>query len=143
LLDLELDEVEPMSDVDTAGLELDDELPRTPSDEEVSEELTNNIKHDLEPELNDELDELLGSTDNDIALEETSSDEEMFGESDDPLDALGLLDGADEVETKLDLARAYIDMGDLDGAKDILSEIQQEGSDEQVEEARSLMEGLS
>lgn len=46
----------------------------------------------------------------------------------------------DEVATKLDLARAYIDMGDTEGAKDILDEVLQEGNDEQKQEANSLME---
>lgn len=46
---------------------------------------------------------------------------------------------SDEVATKLDLARAYIDMGDSEGAKDILDEVLQEGSDEQKQEATELM----
>jgi len=142
LLDLEIEEsVGDEADVDLAGLELDDELPKTPSDDEVTEELTSNIEHDLDAELDDELDALLNSTDNDIALEETSSAEEEPEE--DPFDALGLLDGADEVETKLDLARAYIDMGDVEGAKDILDEITDEGSEAQVSEAKQLLEGLA
>ena len=33
-----------------------------------------------------------------------------------------------EVGTKLDLARAYMDMGDPDGARSILNEVLQEGS---------------
>lgn len=142
LLDLEIDDAaEIEADVDLAGLELDDELPKTPSDTEITQELTSNIEHDLDAELDDELDALLNSTDNDIALEETSSAEEEIDE--DPFDALGLLDGADEVETKLDLARAYIDMGDVEGAKDILDEIAEEGNEAQVSEARGLLEGLA
>lgn len=46
---------------------------------------------------------------------------------------------ADEVSTKLDLARAYIDMGDTDGAKDILDEVLQEGNDGQKQEASVLL----
>jgi FimV-like protein len=37
------------------------------------------------------------------------------------------LSGTDEVATKLDLAQAYIDMGDNDGARDILNEVLTEG----------------
>ncbi len=47
-----------------------------------------------------------------------------------------------EVGTKLDLARAYIDMGDPDGARSILSEVLDEGADEQQQEARQLLEEL-
>ena len=44
-----------------------------------------------------------------------------------------------EAGTKLDLARAYIDMGDPDGAKNILEEVLQEGSDEQKQQAQDLI----
>ena len=47
--------------------------------------------------------------------------------------------GGDEVGTKLDLARAYIDMGDPDGARSILDEVITEGSEGQKQEARQLM----
>jgi len=47
-----------------------------------------------------------------------------------------------EVGTKLDLARAYMDMGDPDGARSILSEVLSEGSLSQKQEARRLMEAL-
>ena len=57
-------------------------------------------------------------------------------------DDFDFLADTDEVATKLDLARAYIDMGDADGAKDILDEVVDEGSDEQVQEARALMEKM-
>ena len=47
-----------------------------------------------------------------------------------------------EVGTKLDLARAYMDMGDPDGARNILEEVLNEGSDAQRQEAQRLMESL-
>jgi pilus assembly protein FimV len=50
---------------------------------------------------------------------------------------------ADESATKLDLARAYIDMGDKEGAKDILQEVIEEGQDTQKNEARKLLAGIS
>jgi pilus assembly protein FimV len=48
-----------------------------------------------------------------------------------------------EVGTKLDLARAYIDMGDPEGARSILNEVIDEGGDSQQQEARQLLEELS
>ena len=48
----------------------------------------------------------------------------------------------DEVGTKLDLAQAYVDMGDSDGARNILNEVITEGSDEQREEAQTLLTKL-
>jgi len=46
------------------------------------------------------------------------------------------------VGTKLDLARAYIDMGDPDGARSILNEVLDEGEDSQRQEARQLLAEL-
>ena len=48
-----------------------------------------------------------------------------------------------EVGTKLDLARAYIDMGDPDGARSILGEVIEEGDEPQRQEAQRLIESLS
>ena len=47
-----------------------------------------------------------------------------------------------EVGTKLDLARAYMDMGDPEGARNILEEVIHEGSVAQRQEAERLMESL-
>jgi len=48
-----------------------------------------------------------------------------------------------EVGTKLDLARAYVDMGDPDGARSILNEVLEEGESAQRQEARRLLDDLS
>lgn len=66
-------------------------------------------------------------------------DEESLGEDDD----FDFLAGTDESATKLDLARAYIEMGDSDGARDILEEVALEGNDEQKAEAQELLKNLS
>lgn len=50
---------------------------------------------------------------------------------------------ADEVGTKLDLARAYIDMGDIEGAREILDEVLQEGSEMQVEQANDMISRIA
>lgn len=48
-----------------------------------------------------------------------------------------------EVGTKLDLARAYIDMGDPDGARSILEEVLDEGGEAQQQQARQLLNELN
>ncbi len=48
-----------------------------------------------------------------------------------------------EVGTKLDLARAYVDMGDPDGARSILNEVLEEGDSAQRQEARRLLDELT
>lgn len=83
----------------------------------------------------------------DQALSEFAADEsdsaampELDDLSDDDMDAeLDFLADADEAATKLDLARAYIDMGDTDGARDILAEVAHEGNDQQRQEAVDLL----
>jgi len=60
---------------------------------------------------------------------------------DDDLD-LSDLDDIDEVSTKLDLAKAYLDMGDADGTRSILDEVMSEGNDDQKKEADDLLRQL-
>ena len=50
--------------------------------------------------------------------------------------------GSSEVGTKLDLARAYMEMGDPDGARGILQEVIDEGDDGQKQDARALLDAL-
>lgn len=49
----------------------------------------------------------------------------------------------DEAATKLDLAKAYIDMGDAEGARSILEEVQVEGNADQQRQATALAAQLS
>ncbi len=48
----------------------------------------------------------------------------------------------DEVDTKLNLAKAYIELGDNDGARSILDEVVRDGSEDQQTEAQRLIEQL-
>ncbi len=60
----------------------------------------------------------------------------------DDIEDLMLPDDVDESSTKLDLARAFIDMGDAEGARSSLDEVLSEGNDEQKTEAQSLLDQL-
>jgi pilus assembly protein FimV len=51
--------------------------------------------------------------------------------------------GEHEVGTKLDLARAYLDKGDRNGAMSILTEVLQEGDAEQRKAAEVLMRRIA
>ncbi len=63
-------------------------------------------------------------------------------------DKIGLNEGAtlsnepDEVDTKLDLARAYDEMGDKEGARELIEEVIREGNPQQQEKARQLQAQL-
>ncbi|TXI43587.1 MAG: pilus assembly protein, partial [Lysobacter sp.] len=56
-----------------------------------------------------------------------------------PLD----LDLQQEVATKLELARAYEEMGDKEGARELVEEVLREGSGRQQDEARLILGRLS
>lgn len=48
----------------------------------------------------------------------------------------------DEVETKLELAKAFMEIGDADGARSILHEVQEDGTPSQKEAAGELLSQL-
>lgn len=50
---------------------------------------------------------------------------------------------SDEADTKLNLAKAYIELGDSEGARTILDEVTREGSAAQQQEARQLLSQLA
>jgi pilus assembly protein FimV len=74
-------------------------------------------------------------------LDDLDTTEVSYDDSED--DAEGLLDASDEVSTKLDLARAYLDMGDPEGARSILDEVLEEGNEAQKDEAGKLIAELA
>lgn len=98
-------------------------------EEEISLDLTDAESLDIDMDLDDT------TTSAPASLSSMSDDDEAeFDLSD--------LDDVDEISTKLDLARAYLDMGDHDGTRDILQEVLTEGNDEQKQEANDLMAKL-
>lgn len=62
--------------------------------------------------------------------------------NDDDEDDFVYLSDADEAATKLDLARAYFEMGDSDGAREILEEVLKEGNGDQIKDAQDLLSKL-
>ena len=52
------------------------------------------------------------------------------------------LDDSDPMSTKIDLARAYLDMGDKEGAREILLEVMQDGSAEHQAIAKPLLDQI-
>ena len=72
----------------------------------------------------------------DISPRETKPD-------DDPEEVYASLIDMDEIETKLDLAKAYAGMEDTESAHGILKEVLVEGNDEQKDEAQALSAALN
>ena len=85
------------------------------------------------------------SLDMDSSFSESQTDDAIAFDSNED-DSLDLLDINDEVSeeteigTKIDLAKAYIDMGDIDGARSTLEEVMQDGSEEQKAAAEELLQ---
>lgn len=59
------------------------------------------------------------------------------------LEAESLVDESADVDTKLDLVTAYMDMGDNEGARELLEEILKEGGPRQKHKAQSILDSLS
>ncbi len=115
--------------LDLSDLDADDELEEL----EISEVLDEGFSLDSVDESDDV--DLLDETE----VHEAETDEVESEEAEEDFD---FLSGTDEAATKLDLARAYIDMGDQEGARDILEEVAIEGNDDQKAEAKQLMKDL-
>jgi pilus assembly protein FimV len=81
----------------------------------------------------------------DLGLEEDNGPDSKFDFSGLDLD-LGDSGGSDleldEVATKLDLARAYVEMGDKEGAREILNEVLAEGGERQKADAKGMLSSL-
>lgn len=87
-------------------------------------------------DVNAELDRLSKSLEQaPIAAPSFSADDAL---SDDETE-FDFLSGTDEAATKLDLAQAFLDMGDADGARDILDEVLKEGNPDQQKEAQDML----
>ncbi len=100
-------------------------------------------------DVSDELDKLSASLEHPPIPEPFKAPQKPVPDALDSLDDLppfeddfDYLSGTDESATKLDLARAYIEMGDHDGARDILDEVVKEGTQGQQSEAREMLSRL-
>jgi pilus assembly protein FimV len=123
--------------LDITDIELDDndlDLSAAEESEAVAEE--DEVTLDLSDEF--DLDSLeMGEVE--AADVKTAANETLEDEDDFDLSSLG---DVDEISTKLDLARAYLDMGDSEGTRGILEEVLADGNDEQKQEASELMAKL-
>jgi len=117
--------------------DLDDELEELEKDAEDSAEISDSD----EAVEADEFDDVLDISEEDADQFETTEEEDTMEEEID-LGLEDLLEDADAIDTKLDLAKAYMEMGDEEGARNLLKEIVNEGNDEQVEAAKKLMDDM-
>lgn len=143
-LDLENLDLEKV-DLDSLSSDIDEEMDSFDLDGDSSEsEKEESRADDLDLDsrtsvLDTEADEGEGAADTDktVGLDTAEDDFDHF---DDDLD---LLEGEDECSTKLELAQAYMDMGDAESAKEILDEVVSAGDDAQQDQARKLLEDIT
>lgn len=122
------DEIKELDDLDFSELGGDEKSSR---DAGFSEDKSLNFNDDLNSDFDFDFDLDLSST----TSGQDFSQHDAFGVSD--------LTDMDELETKLDLAKAYVDMGDADAAKDIAREVLEQGTAEQKKIAQALLDELS
>ncbi len=147
MLDMDMGNLDE-ADLDTGSFQAADE--ELPEDSIATAEFKPVGLEEAEVEL--EMDEGEVDTDKPVDIVKTGTfapgdfEEEGKGEkAEEEADIEGLMlpDDVDEVGTKLDLARAFIDMGDAEGAKSSLQEVLEEGDEEQKSEATGLLEQIS
>lgn len=123
------------SNDDSSGNET---ISGTPSGESITDDVqeldlqAGKKSGDDDTSLDDDL-EWLSNIDDEISLDDDSS-----GEMEDD----NLISDGNEVDTKLDLAKAYIDMDDKESARGILTEVVGEGNAEQKREAEELIQQI-
>ncbi len=122
---LEVDDLESLLDADTFENSSDD-----------LESLAKSLEDTISGLDTGGLDDLTFEFDTDGTLEKTLTS--TLGVSD-----LDLENEGDEIDTKLNLAKAYIELGDSDGAKDILHEVSADGNDNQRKDAQELLQQIS
>lgn len=133
------------SDNDAKLPELND--PISLADDTVDETAANEPL-EFEPQKTDAFEETeiesaskvpeLGLADINLDLEE----QPQLEKGAEQIEALASDEQWQEVETKLDLAKAYLEMDDKEGAKEMLEEVIKDGNDKQKKAAKKMLKGL-
>jgi len=134
LLDLEA----LMDDVNGSGNSFDNDFEQKLESEEPLEENWEFVVEENDPgALDSEIEKIFDEVDGDLEVVEEIND---TAESED-FDT-HFYSGADENETRLDLARAYIEMDDYEAARDILVSMKDIGTSAQQQEVSNLLDQL-
>ena len=135
-LDVPAAETPALADTPADDLELPADFDLSLSDEMDAHDAPKDAFESELDDVNAELDRLSDS----LGQPTFTAEDALVGAEDEP--DFDFLSGTDEVATKLDLAQAYIDMGDNDGARDILGEVLSEGDATQKSEAQEMLSRL-
>ncbi len=116
----------------------DDDEPIEFAHLEIEEDTASALADDDELDFSEAEDEL-DLSDAFMSDSPASGSGDASADADAEEEELLIADDADQMATKLDLARAYIDMGDSEGARVILGEVTEKGTAEQQQEASELL----
>jgi pilus assembly protein FimV len=119
---------------------LDEELEELGQDDEIDQKVTDNDDADADSE---DFNDMLDISDEGAETFETVDEEEAGMDEEIDLGLEDLMDDTDAIDTKLDLAKAYMEMGDSEGAKNLLDEIFSEGTEAQIAEAKKLLDDIN
>lgn len=134
-----------LDEIDLGGIDLTAMPEEEPEVAETSFELDTGAP--AEPETVEEAEEIsgidLGAEFADMDLDADITTGIDIDDDDEDFDLSSLPSDVDEISTKLDLAQAYIDMGDNDGASSILKEVIEEGDETHKHEAESMLKKIA
>ncbi|MDH5764993.1 MAG: hypothetical protein OEZ38_03165 [Gammaproteobacteria bacterium] len=140
------DEMGLSMDMDSTDLGSGDEDMSLSMDMDTGDDaldLTMDMEAGSDEEISFDMDDDAGEVELDLSMDDSSSDGLSFDAGDDDFDISALSEDVDEIGTKLELARAYLEMGDKDGAMSILGEVKEEGNEAQQKEATELLQQAS
>jgi len=121
-LEIRLDDLDSLKDLDLSSFAMSES-----AEERVSEDVLSAISDDSQVDSLDIETESRETPSSDLPFSQWQTDSGMW----------------DEAATKIDLARAYLEMEDPDAARVILEEVTQEGNEEQRVAAREMLAQLS
>ena len=148
--DFNLDSDMHSKDEEPASFQIDEEKKEAESEQQGIESIDFNLTTDdsLKEELSSEtegLDSFDFTSESPApveSLEENADDDIGLALDVDENQQVKDLTKMDELETKIDLAKAYIDMGDDDAAKNIAQEVLDKGNEEQKQSAEAVLSKL-
>lgn len=131
--DIDLTEEESSNEIEIP--KINDELTEEPLEFDQSPEITSDK---MESESSSKMPEL-ELADINLDLEEDSN---PMDEKDEKADLNDTGEQWQEVETKLDLAKAYLEMDDKEGAKEMLEEVMRDGNTKQKKAAKKMLKSI-
>ncbi|WP_292916214.1 FimV/HubP family polar landmark protein [Nitrosomonas sp.] len=141
----EMDQDEVVLDFDPASIDLDDEETSVKKEDSVLSDASDSISDAIEFEQSEEI-ELDSSPETPaIDLADINLDLDESNQTDQVEEMADLETNSEqwqEVETKLDLAKAYQEMDDKEGAKEMLEEVIRDGDAKQKKIAKKMLKSL-